>query len=58
MNYPVSNPGSRSPLTLIFRLGLAVLLCFFIAFFIFELVSFLRLFEVKMVISPGMNLLK
>jgi len=58
MNYPVSTQSSRTFHTFIIRLGLLVLLFFFIAFFIFEIISFFKLFEVRMVISPGINLLK
>ena len=54
MNYPVSTQSSRTSYTFIIRLGLLVLLFFFVAFFIFEIISFFKLFEVKMVISPGM----
>ena len=58
MNYPVSTQSSRTSYKFIIRLGLLVLLFFFIVFFIFEIISFFKLFEVKMVISPGINLLK
>jgi len=58
MNYPVSTQSGRTSYKFIIRLGLLVLLFFFIAFFIFEIISFFKLFEVKMVISPGVSLLK
>ena len=58
MNYPVSTQSSRTSHTFIVRLGLLVLLFVLVAFFIFEIISFFKLFEVKMVISPGVNLLK
>ena len=58
MNYPVSTQSSRTSYKFIIRLGLLVLLFFFIAFFIFEIISFFKLFEVKTVISPGVSLLK
>jgi len=57
MNYPAPS-NSRSSYTFILRLGLFLLLFFFIAFFVFEMVSFLKLFEVKMVINPAVNLIK
>jgi hypothetical protein len=58
MNYPVSTQSSGTSYKFIIRVGLLVLLFFFIAFFIFEIISFFKLFEVKMVISPGVSLLK
>jgi len=58
MNYPAPSSNSRSSSTFIFHLGLVVLLFFFIVFFVFEMVSFLKLFEVKMVINPAINLVK
>ena len=58
MNYPASSSNSRSSYTFIFHLGLFILLFFFIVFFVFEMVSFLKLFEVKMVINPAINLIK
>jgi hypothetical protein len=58
MNYQISSSGSRSTLTFIFHFCLGLLLCFFIAFFIFEIISFLKLFEVKTVINPTLNLLE
>ena len=58
MNYSVSTQSSGTSYKFIIRVGLLVLLFFFIAFFIFEIISFFKLFEVKMVISPGVSLLK
>jgi hypothetical protein len=57
MNYPASS-NSGSSYSFIVQLGLFLLLFFFIAFFVFEMVSFLKLFEVKMVINPTVNLTK
>jgi len=57
MNYPASS-NSRSSYSFFVHLGLFLLLFFFIAFFVFEMVSFLKLFEVKMVINPTVNLIK
>ena len=58
MNYPAPFSDSRSSYTFILHLGLFLLLFFFIAFFVFEMVSFLKLFEVRMVINPAINLIK
>lgn len=52
MNYPVSSTSSRSIFHFIFRLGVFLLLAFFVAFFVLEFISFLRLFEVKTVTNP------
>ena len=58
MNYPVTSSTSREFLTLLMRLGLIVLLFFFIVFFVFEMFSFIRLFEVTVVANPAINLIK
>jgi len=55
MNYPIFTQNSRSTYALVFRVCLLLLLFFFVAFFIFEIISFFSLFEVKMVTSPGIN---
>ena len=57
MNYPASS-NNRSSYGFFVQLGLFLLLFFFIAFFVFEMVSFLKLFEVKMVINPTVKLIK
>ena len=56
MNYPISTQSSRSSYAFVFRVCLMLLLFFFVAFFIFEIISFFKLFEVRMVTSPGINL--
>ena len=53
MNYPVSTQSSRTTFRFVIRLGLFVLLFFFLAYFVFEIISFFKLFEVRMVIRPG-----
>lgn len=58
MNYSVSSSGSRTFFTFIVRLSLILLLFFFIAFFVFETFSFIKLFEVTVVANPAMNLIK
>jgi len=58
MNYPVSSSVSRTFFTFIIRLSLILLLFFFIAFFVFETFSFIRLFEVTVVANPAVNLIK
>ena len=58
MNYPAPSSDSRSSYTFILHLGLFLLLSFFIGFFVFEMVSFLKLFEVTTVINPAINLIK
>lgn len=58
MNYPVSSSTSREFLTFISRLGLILLLFFFIVFFVFEMFSFISLFEVTVVANPAINLIK
>ncbi len=55
MNYPISTQTNRSTYAFVFRVCLLLLLFFFVAFFIFEIISFFSLFEVKMVTSPGIN---
>ncbi|MEP7372124.1 MAG: hypothetical protein ABI675_01970 [Chitinophagaceae bacterium] len=58
MNYPVSSSDNGSSYTFILHLGLFLLLFFFIIFFVFEMVSFLQLFEVKMETNPATDLIK
>ncbi len=58
MNYPVSSSTNRAVYTFIIRLSLVLLLFFFIAFFVFEMFSFIKLFEVTAVANPAMNLIK
>lgn len=58
MNYSVFSSINRTFVTFIIRLSLILLLVFFIAFFIFEMFSFIRLFEVTVVANPAMNLIK
>jgi len=58
MNYSVFSSINRTFITFIIRLSLILLLVFFIAFFIFEMFSFIRLFEVTVVANPAMNLIK
>ena len=58
MNYSVPSSTSRVFYTFIIRLSLVLLLFFFIAFFVFETFSFIRLFEVTVVANPAINLIK
>ncbi|HKZ66311.1 MAG TPA: hypothetical protein VJ111_08160 [Chitinophagaceae bacterium] len=58
MNYPVSSSTSRGVYTFIIRLSLVLLLFFFIVFFVLEMFSFIRLFEVTVVANPAINLIK
>ncbi len=55
MNYPVSTQSSRTSYTFIIRLGLLVLLFLLVGYFVFEIISFFKLFEVKMVTNPGVK---
>ncbi|HKO81188.1 MAG TPA: hypothetical protein VJU78_12370 [Chitinophagaceae bacterium] len=58
MNYSVFSSINRTLITFIFRLSLILLLVFFICFFVVEMFSFIRLFEVTVVANPAMNLIK
>ena len=58
MNYSVPSSAKRQSYSFIIRLGLIVMLIFFIGFFVFETFSFLKLFEVTVVANPAVNLIK
>lgn len=58
MNYPLFSSANRAVITFLFRLSLLLLLFFFIVFFIFEMFSFISLFEVTVVANPAINLIK
>gem|GEM_PF-2769964 len=58
MNYPVTQTSSRQMPASFFRIGIILLLIFFIGFFIVEAFTFIRLFEVTMVANPAMNIIK
>ena len=58
MNYHVFSNGSRAVAPFFFRLFLVVLLIVFVSFFMLEMFSFIRLFEVTIVANPAVNLIK
>ncbi len=58
MNYPATSNTNREWVTFVFRMSVILLLIFFIGFFIFEALSFVRLFEVTIVANPAVNLIK